>query len=252
MATLRDPDAGCPWDRAQSFATIAPYTIEEACEVADAIERGAYGELSGELGDLLFQVVFHARIAEEAGLFDFAAVAEAICDKLVRRHPHVFAGRATPADQQADWEARKQSERAAAGRAGVLDGIPAALPGLSRAVKLGSRAAGVGFDWPDRHGARAKVDEELAELDAACEARDAEAVAAELGDVLFALGNVCRHLDVDPEQALRASCRRFEQRFGVVEAAVAAAGGDWSAHSPEELDAYWEAAKQAQRRAAQR
>ncbi len=246
MDRLRDPVSGCPWDRAQTFETIAPYTVEEAFEVADAIERSAWDELGAELGDLLFQVVFHARMGSEQGLFDFDAVAETIADKLVRRHPHVFADVPAPADQNADWEAIKRDERAAAGRSGVLDGIPKALPALTRAVKLGRRAAGVGFDWPDFRGARTKVDEELAELDAACRTEDRAAVEAELGDVLFALSNLSRHLRVDPEQALRASNRRFEDRFSHVEAAVNASGRAWEAHSAEELEDYWEAAKAAE------
>jgi MazG family protein len=246
MDRLRDPVSGCPWDRAQTFETIAPYTVEEAFEVADAIERSAWDELGAELGDLLFQVVFHARMGSEQGLFDFDAVADSIADKLVRRHPHVFSGEPAPADQNADWEAIKRDERSAAGRPGVLDGIPKALPALTRAVKLGRRAAGVGFDWPDFRGARSKVDEELAELDGACRAEDRAAVEAELGDVLFALSNLSRHLRVDPEQALRASNRRFAGRFSHVEAAVNASGRTWEAHSAEELEDYWEAAKAAE------
>lgn len=245
MAQLRSPDGGCPWDREQRFETIAPYTLEEAYEVADAIERGALDELEGELGDLLFQVVFHARMAEEAGLFDFADVAGAIAAKLIRRHPHVFTDQAVPADQTADWEAHKRAEREAAGQAGALDGIPLALPALTRAAKLGRRAAGVGFDWPDVGGARAKLDEELGELDAACATGDAAEIEAEIGDVLFAVANVCRHLGVDPEQALRGSNRRFEQRFAGVEARVNAAERDWAQHSLEELERYWQAAKRA-------
>ena len=246
MDRLRDPVSGCPWDRAQTFETIASYTVEEAFEVADAIERRAWGELSGELGDLLFQVVFHARMGAEQGLFDFPAVADAISEKLIRRHPHVFAGRRHCADQQAEWEAIKRDERAASGRTGVLDGIPKALPALTRATKLGSRAAGVGFDWPDSRGAREKVDEELAELDAACGAGDSAAIVAELGDVFFVLSNLSRHLQEDREQALRASNRRFERRFAHVEAAVRDSGRGWHEHSAQELDGYWNAAKVAE------
>lgn len=247
MARLRDPQTGCPWDRAQRFETIAPYTIEEAYEVADAIERGAPGELEHELGDLLFQVVFHARLAEEAGLFDFSDVAAAISDKLVRRHPHVFEGQSLPQDQNADWEARKREERRAAGNDSVLADIPTGLPALTRAAKLGKRAAGVGFDWPDRTGARAKIDEELGELDAACAAGTPDDIEAEMGDLLFAVTNLCRHLRVDPEQALRGSSRRFEARFTGVESRVAAAQRDWTEHTLAELDRYWEAAKDAER-----
>lgn len=251
MKRLRDPADGCPWDRRQRFDTIAPYTIEEAYEVADAIERGALDELRGELGDLLFQVVFHARLAEEAGLFDFFDVAAAIVDKLVRRHPHVFAGAASPADHGADWEALKQAERAAAGHSSVLADIPVALPALTRAAKLGKRAAGVGFDWPDAGGPRAKVDEELAELDEACRRADAADIEAEIGDVFFALSNLCRHLGVDPERALRAGNRRFERRFAAIEQEVAAAGRDWAEHSLDELETYWQAAKAAAKQRAE-
>jgi MazG family protein len=246
MDRLRDPVAGCAWDRAQTFETIAPYTLEEAFEVADAIERRAWAEVADELGDLLFQVVFHARMGSEAGLFDFSSIAAGICEKLVRRHPHVFAGQPQPSDQHADWEAIKRDERALAGRSGVLDGIPRALPALTRAAKLGSRAASVGFDWPDSRGAREKVDEELAELDEACAQGATEAVEAEFGDVLFALSNLARHLQIDPEQALRASSRRFERRFAHLEAAVRRSGRPWQEQSAEELDRCWNAAKAAE------
>jgi MazG family protein len=220
MERLRDPHDGCPWDREQTFATIAPYTIEEAYEVADAIERGDARQLREELGDLLFQVVFHARMAEERGWFGFAEVASAIHQKLVRRHPHVFAGSATPASElPREWEAQKAEERARAGALGgdpgVLAGVPQALPALLRAAKLGRRAARVGFDWPSAAGARDKIAEELAELDAACAAGAAAAgaVADELGDVLFAVVNLSRHLQVDAEAALRAANAKFERRF---------------------------------------
>ena len=253
MATLRDPDRGCPWDREQSFASIAPYTIEEAYEVADAIGRGALEELKGELGDLLFQVVFHARMAEEQGAFDFADVVDAICRKMVRRHPHVFGDVAVDdvAAQSRLWEEIKRAEREAvtpAGRAdenvpSVLDDVPVALPGLTRAAKLGRRAATVGFDWPDVSGVRAKVDEELAEIDTAAEAGDGSAVADELGDLLFTVANLCRHWDVDPEHCLRGANARFEGRFKRVEAAVRGTGGDWSAHDAAALERLWQAAK---------
>lgn len=260
MATLRSPDGGCPWDREQTFATIAPYTLEEAYEVADAIERGALHELEGELGDLLFQVVFHARMAEEAKLFDFGDVVAAICDKLVRRHPHVFGdeqGRVASADDQTRrWEEIKREERDAGGETRVLADVPVALPGLTRAAKLGKRAATVGFDWPDAAGVRAKVTEELAEVDAALAARTAtssadaaarEAVAAEVGDLLFTIANLCRHLDLDPEACVRGANARFEKRFDHVEARVRAAGGDWGAHDPNALERLWEEAKNATR-----
>lgn len=246
MAQLRDPVSGCPWDRDQRFETIAPYTIEEAYEVADAIERGEIGELREELGDLLFQVVFHAQLAAEAGVFDFGDIVAAISSKLVRRHPHVFAGDVVPGDQDADWEAHKRAERRAAGKAGVLADIPLALPALTRAAKLGKRAAAVGFDWPDATGARHKIDEELNELDAAREAGDREAIEAEMGDLLFAVCNLCRHVSVDPERALRGSAGRFETRFGDVEAQVARSRRDWDQHSLEELDHYWDKAKEAE------
>jgi nucleoside triphosphate diphosphatase len=219
MARLRDPQRGCPWDLEQTFRTIAPYTIEEAYEVADAIERDDRTQLRDELGDLLFQVVFHARMAEERGWFGFAEVAESIHGKLVRRHPHVFAGAATEAQQlPREWEAQKARERAAAtaavegGDRGVLGGVPQALPALMRAAKLGRRAARVGFDWTDAGGARAKVSEELAELDAAL-GQDAAAAADELGDLLFAIVNLSRHLQIDAEVALRGANSKFEKRF---------------------------------------
>jgi ATP diphosphatase len=260
MARLRGEQGGCPWDREQTFATIAPYTIEEAYEVADAIERGALHDLEGELGDLLFQVVFHARMAEEAGAFDFGDVVAGICAKLVRRHPHVF-GEARDLDVAAQtrlWEHIKREERGAAGARGVLDGVAAGLPALSRAAKLGKRAASVGFDWPDVAGVRAKVDEELAELDAALaaagdgaaaggEAKTASpagaAVAAEMGDLLFTLANLCRHLGLDPEACVRGANARFEKRFRHVEARVRAEGGDWQAHDAGALDRLWHEAK---------
>jgi ATP diphosphatase len=262
MATLRDPNGGCPWDREQTFATIAPYTIEEAYEVADAIERGALDELQGELGDLLFQVVFHARMAEEAGAFDFGDVVAGICAKLLRRHPHVFGGGASVAnagEQTRLWEEIKREERGAVGATRVLADVPVGLPGLSRASKLGKRAAAVGFDWPDAAGVRAKVDEELAELDAALAAAaspgtgaaaatdGARSGAAEVGDLLFSVANLCRHLDLDPEACVRAANARFEKRFDHVEARVRAAGGDWSAHNPDALERLWQEAKIATR-----
>lgn len=247
MARLRDPVAGCPWDREQDFRSIAPYTIEEAYEVADAIERDAIGELPDELGDLLLQIVFHAQMARESGAFDFGDVVERITTKMVRRHPHVFGDEsiASAAAQTVAWEAIKREERAAGGH-GILAGIASGLPALTRAAKLGRRAATVGFDWPRVEPVREKVDEELAELDAAVADGERTAVEAEMGDVLFALANFCRHLGLDPEQSLRAANARFERRFAHVEAAVAAAGGDWSRFTLEELDAFWRAAKAAE------
>jgi MazG family protein len=243
MARLRDPETGCPWDLAQRFETIAPYTIEEAYEVADAIERGAMTELRDELGDLLFQVVFHARLAEEAGAFSFDDVVAAICDKLTRRHPHVF-GEAridTPEQQTAAWETLKAQERPAG--SGVLAGIPLALPALVRSQKLGRRASRVGYDWPDMGGARDKLAEELGELDEAIAGQEPDAIEAEMGDVFFALVNVCRHLDIDPEAAARGANRRFQARFEHVERAVRDSGRPWESFSLEELEAFWVAAK---------
>ena len=245
MVRLRDPHDGCPWDREQTFASIAPYTIEEAYEVADAIARNDLKGLKDELGDLLLQVVYHARIAQESGAFDFAAVVAAICDKMTRRHPHVFGDAQvhSAADQTVAWEALKDAESADDARASVLDGLPKALPALTRATKLGHRAARVGFDWHELAGPRAKVDEELEELDEAIAAAGEDAIKAEMGDVLFALANVCRHLQLDPEACLRGANRRFEERFRCVEEKVSAAGGDWQAFDTQALEAFWQAAK---------
>jgi MazG family protein len=259
MATLRDPARGCPWDREQTFATIAPYTIEEAYEVADAIERGALDELEGELGDLLFQAVFHARLAEEAGKFDFGDVVHGICDKLLRRHPHVFGGERVDdaAAQSRIWEGIKREERGAAGETRVLADVPVGLPALSRAAKLGKRAATVGFDWPDVAGVRAKLREELGELDAALDATVAggadppaaasAAVAAEIGDLLLTIANLCRHLELDPEACARGSNARFEQRFDHVEARVRRDGGEWAKYDAAALEKLWQDAKAATR-----
>ncbi len=216
MAKLRDPEDGCPWDLEQDFRSIAPYTLEEAYEVADAIERGDLGDLQEELGDLLLQVVFHAQMARELGAFGFEDVVAGICNKLVRRHPHVFAGATveSAAAQTESWERLKAEEKAARGRAGALDDVPVALPALTRAAKLGRRAARVGFDWPDATGPRRKVDEELQELDSAIAGdEDPDAVEAEFGDLLFALVNYARHLGIDPESALRGSNEKFVRRF---------------------------------------
>lgn len=242
MATLRDRERGCPWDLEQTFESIAPYTIEEAYEVADAIERGDLAELEDELGDLLLQVVFHSRMAEEAGRFRFADVTRRICDKMVRRHPHVFAGAAVDRAGHADvWEALKRQEKGP--RETVLDGVPVGLPALTRAVKLGRRAGRVGFDWPDARGPREKIDEELRELDEAIAGGDPARIRAELGDVLFAIANLARHLDVDPEQCARGANLRFETRFAGVERRVRESGRPFEAHSMSELEAYWQAAK---------
>lgn len=247
MAALRDPQGGCPWDLEQDFRSIAPYTLEEAYEVADAIERDDLGALREELGDLLLQVVFHARMASEEGAFDFDDVAQGICDKLVRRHPHVFgeASVTSAAAQTAEWERLKAEERAERGaRGSLLDPVPLALPALTRAAKLGRRAARAGFDWPDPSGPRQKLDEELAELDAAVAAAAPPAeVESELGDVLFALVNYARHLGVDPEAALRRSNARFVRRFGHVERQLAEAGLEPGEAGLERLDGWWEEAK---------
>jgi tetrapyrrole methylase family protein/MazG family protein/ATP diphosphatase len=245
MVRLRDPHQGCPWDVEQTFASIAPYTIEEAYEVADAIARNDLENLKDELGDLLLQVVYHARIAEESGAFDFAAVVAAISDKMTRRHPHVFgAERIESAEAQIlAWDALKDAEAVGQGRASVLDGLPVALPALSRATKLGRRAGRVGFDWRNLSGPRAKVDEELQELDEAIAQGSEDAISAEMGDVLFALANVCRHLKLDPETCLRGANLRFEERFRRVEEKVGAAGGDWQACGSDGLEEFWQEAK---------
>jgi ATP diphosphatase len=244
MRTLRDPMGGCPWDREQTFETIAPYTIEEAYEVADAIARADLERLRDELGDLLFQVVFHARMAEERGQFDFADVAQGIHEKLVRRHPHVFG---TASREEAtlrhSWEAHKASERAARGTRGVLADVPAALPALSRAAKLGKRAGRVGFDWDAAAGVRTKIDEELAELDRAVEAGRKDQIAEELGDLLFTVANWARHLELDAEQALRAASLKFEQRFECMETQAQGAQLRLETLSPTQWEQLWSAAK---------
>jgi MazG family protein len=245
MARLRDPKHGCPWDLEQSFASIAPYTIEEAYEVADAIERDDREDLRDELGDLLFQVVFHARMAEERGWFDFAAVADAIHEKLVRRHPHVFAGAPLAAhDLVRVWEEQKAQERAAAAKSdpGVLADVPRALPALTRAAKLGRRAARVGFDWTQPSEVRAKVLEELGELDAAL-THDPERAVEELGDLLFAVVNWSRHLELDAEGALRAANVKFEARFAAMETLARARQLKLEGLSAAEWDALWRAVK---------
>jgi len=238
MARLRDPVTGCEWDSVQTFATIAPYTIEEAYEVDDAIRRGDMAELKDELGDLLLQVVFHARMAEEAGQFDFADVATAISDKMERRHPHLFGA----ADQGGHhlWEQIKAEERGARGHDSAMDGIASALPALMRAEKLQKRAARTGFDWPDPSGARAKIDEELAEVEAAATPQDR---AEEIGDLLFATVNWARKLGVDPEVALRAANAKFERRFRAMETA---AGEAFASLGLEAQEALWQQAKAAE------
>ncbi len=242
MARLRDPQDGCPWDREQDWASIAPHTIEEAYELADAIGRGEPGAVRDELGDVLFQVVFQSRIAEERGLFDFDAVAAAIADKLERRHPHVFAGAKIDdaAAQSLAWEQHKRAERAARGQGtGALDGITLGLPALTRATKLGSRAARVGFDWKDAAGVLEKVHEELGELQAEIERGDRTRAHEELGDLLFALAQAARHLDIDAEAALREANTKFERRFREVEAHLATEGLTPADVDMERLESLW-------------
>ncbi len=245
MDRLRDPEAGCPWDRDQTFATIVPHTLEEAYEVADAIESGRYDALPAELGDLLFQIVFYSRLAKERGWFSFDSVVEAICDKLVARHPHVFAGAAVGAagEQTQQWEAMKARERRAADAgAGALDGIAGNLPALTRAAKLQRRAARVGFDWPAIGPVFEKVAEELGEVRDTL-TQDRARQQAEIGDLLFACINLARHLDVDPEQALRGANGRFERRFRYIEASLAKRGKGIGEATLAEMDSLWEEAK---------
>ena len=247
MAALRTKGSGCPWDLEQTFETIAPYTIEEAYEVADAIARGDLAGLKDELGDLLLQVVFHARMAEERGRFKFGDVVEAITDKLVRRHPHVFGGARdiSPDEVKSLWQRIKDAERAKAGRAdeGALSGVPLALPALTRAEKLQHKAATVGFDWPHSHAVKAKVEEEVGEF---FEAIGGPQAAEEFGDLLFALVNLARHAGIDAETALRAANRKFERRFAAIEQALAARGKTPADSDLAEMDALWEAAKAAE------
>jgi ATP diphosphatase len=246
MRRLRDPDTGCPWDIEQDFASIAPYTIEEAYEVADAIERQAWDEVQSELGDLLLQTVYHTQMGEEAGLFNFQTVADGISDKMVARHPHVFgdASRDKSAAQQTkDWETIKAAERATKKATGVLDDVAVALPALTRAVKLQKRAARVGFDWPDVSQVIDKIVEEAGEL---VEARDdlgPEQVVEEFGDLLFVMANLARHLNVDPETALRATNAKFTRRFAGIEQRLAALGKTPAQSDLAEMDALWNEVK---------
>jgi len=246
MARLRDPEHGCPWDREQTWLTIAPHTIEEAYELADAVGRGDPALVRDELGDLLFQVVFQARIAEEQGLFAFDDVARSIGDKLERRHPHVFGAAkiGSAAEQTAAWERHKAEERKAQGvPAGVLDGVTLGLPALTRAAKLGGRAARVGFDWPDASAVLVKVREEIDELQQALAAGDQGHVKEELGDLLFSIAQLARHLRVDPEGALREAGGKFERRFRHMEATLASQGREPADVTPDELEALWAQAK---------
>lgn len=245
MDRLRDPRQGCPWDLEQDFRSIVPHTLEEAYEVAETVECGELGALRDELGDLLFQVVFLARLGKERGLFEFDDVATAIADKLVRRHPHVFgdADAGDAAAQSVEWESIKAGERAGHGATGALDGVPLSLPALQRASRLGKRAARVGFDWPGLAGVLDKVGEERRELDEAIEGGDADRIEAELGDLLFAFTNLARHLGVDAERGLRGTNRRFEKRFRAMESALAAGGRDLREMTIEEMETCWQAAK---------
>jgi len=248
MATLRDPDRGCPWDKTQSFATIAPYTIEEAYEVADAIARAEAGGLADELGDLLFQVVYHARLAEETGRFEFADVARSIADKMIRRHPHVFGDAAArdAAEQTAAWETHKSMERASKAETGTLAGVPAGLPALTRAAKLTARAARVGFDWPDATAVLAKLDEEVAELKAELPEAKEERLADEVGDLLFVLANLARKLGLDPEGCLRHANQKFMLRFNKMEEQAANEGKILPEMELEEMEAVWQKIKHSQ------
>ena len=250
MRRLRDPESGCPWDIEQDFATIAPYTIEEAYEVADAIEREAWDELKDELGDLLLQVVFHAQIAQDRGLFEFHAVADKISDKMVARHPHVFGSESrdkTAEQQTRDWETVKAAERAAKAQNGVLDGVALGLPALMRAVKLQKRAARVGFDWPDASHVLEKIQEEAAELTEAADTLPHDKVEEEMGDLLFVMANLARHMKIDPEVALRRANAKFTRRFAFIEAALSAEGRRPEHSDLEEMDRLWDDAKTAEK-----
>jgi ATP diphosphatase len=263
MAALRTPATGCPWDLEQSFSTIAPYTIEEAYEVADAIERGDFADLRDELGDLLLQVVFHARLAQEAGHFDFGGVVEAITAKLIRRHPHVFAdardlspdevktlwGR-IKAEEKRDRDEARRKAGAPPTASGALAGVPLALPALTRALKLQEKAGKVGFDWNDARAVLAKLREETVEIEEALAAGDIEEVKGEIGDLLFVVANLARHLNVDPETALRGTNAKFERRFSHIESRLGQQGREPRQASLEEMDALWDEAKSREREGA--
>jgi ATP diphosphatase len=258
MAALRTPGTGCPWDLKQDFATIAPYTIEEAYEVADAIARGDLDDLKDELGDLLLQVVFHARMAQEQGAFAFDDVVLAITEKLIRRHPHVFGDTAdlTPDEVKGLWDRIKAEEKAERLRrrggqdddeAGALAGVPATLPALTRALKLQQKASRVGFDWNDPKAVLTKIREEADEIEAALASQDQDAVSDEIGDLIFALVNLARHLEINPDAALRGTNAKFERRFAAIEAALARRGKTPSEASLSEMDALWDEAKAQER-----
>jgi ATP diphosphatase len=252
MAALRTPGSGCPWDLEQTFDTIAPYTLEEAYEVADAIARGDLDHLKDELGDLLLQVVFHARMAQEQSKFDFGGVVEAITTKLIRRHPHVFADEhgQTAEAVKGMWERIKAEEKADRGEEpeGALSGVAVALPALTRALKLQNKAGQVGFDWNDPRAVLAKIREEADEIEAALDAQDESHAATEVGDLLFAVVNLARHLQADPEGILRATNRKFERRFASIERALAAQGKRPQDATLAEMDALWDAAKEEEKR----
>jgi ATP diphosphatase len=249
MAALRTPQTGCPWDLEQNFETIAPYTLEEAYEVADAIARGDLADLRDELGDLLLQVVFHARMAQERGAFDFGDVVQSITEKLLRRHPHVFgdAQGLTPQAVEGLWERIKAQEKADRNvhgdQKGALAGVPVALPALTRALKLQNKAGKVGFDWNDPHTVLAKIREEADEIESALAAGQRDQAAAEVGDLLFAVVNLSRHLGADPEAVLRATNQKFERRFASIERALAENGKAPQDATLAEMDALWDAAK---------
>lgn len=246
MRRLRDPETGCPWDIEQDFSTIAPYTIEEAYEVADAIEREEWDELKGELGDLLFQSVFHAQMADEKGLFTFNDVADTMSDKMVARHPHVFGdeNRDKSAEQQTkDWETIKAAERAGKAQKGTLDGVAVGLPALLRAVKLQKRAARVGFDWPDVSHVLAKIVEESHELVEARDTLTQDDIEEEFGDLLFVMANLARHMNIEPESALRATNAKFTRRFEKVEVKLAERGKSPEQSDLAEMDALWDEVK---------
>ncbi|WP_428924693.1 nucleoside triphosphate pyrophosphohydrolase [Marinibacterium sp. SX1] len=250
MRRLRDPETGCPWDIEQTYATIAPYTIEEAYEVADAVERGAMDELEGELGDLLLQTVYFAQMAEEDGHFSFQSVVRGVSDKMVARHPHVFGdeSRDKSAEQQTrDWETIKAAERAGKAQQGALDGVAMNLPALLRALKLQKRAARVGFDWADTSDVLAKITEEAAELVEARDTLGPDAMEDEFGDLLFVMVNLGRHLGLDPEAALRRTIAKFTRRFEAVEARLAERGRSPSGSDLAEMDALWDEVKAAEK-----
>jgi ATP diphosphatase len=249
MAALRDPDTGCPWDKTQTFDTIAPYTIEEAYEVADAIAQRDFAALPDELGDLLFQVAYHARMAEEAGIFAFANVAKCISDKMIRRHPHVFGDAAArdAAAQTAAWEAQKSAERASRKQSGALAGVPVGLPALTRALKLTNRAARVGFDWTSAEQVLEKLDEEIQELRAELSGADPARLTDEVGDMLFVLANLARKLGLDPETCLRHANDKFSRRFNAMEQDFAAQAKTLSEVSLADMEAGWQRVKATER-----